>query len=119
MAFVLIFLYKLLIPSILKIAESLIAFHVRNSPVGKSIKLEKNTPLNGLTAPSRASFTPEISITQYATKNNTDMIAEAPSPPFRIRAPSGAPIKKKIKQAIDRANFLSISMSISRRMNVL
>ena len=88
------------------------AFHVRNRPVGRSTYAEKNTPWNGPTAPSLASLVPEISITQYATKNSTDMIAGVPRPPFLIRAPSGAPMKKKMKQAIAIANFLRISMSI-------
>ena len=75
------------------------------------------TPVNASTAPSRASFVPEMSITQYATKNNTDIMAGVPSPPFLIKAPNGAPMKKKIRQATDNANFFRISMSILRSVN--
>ena len=46
------------------------------------------------------------------------MIAGVPRPPFLIRAPRGAPMKKKIRQAIDRANFLRISMSMSLKVYV-
>ncbi len=72
-----------------------------------------NTPWKGATAPSLASFVPEMSITQYTTKNSTDMIAGVPRPPFLIRAPRGAPMKKNIRHASESANFFNISMSIS------
>ena len=75
-----------------------------------------NTPVNASTAPSRASLVPEMSITQYATKNSTEMMAGVPSPPFRIKAPKGAPIRKNMKHATDSANFFKISMSILRRV---
>lgn len=66
------------------------------------------TPWNGPTAPSRASLVPEMSITQYATKKRTEMMAGVPSPPFLIRAPNGAPMKKKIRHATESANFFRI-----------
>src|SRR5208283_5605501 len=39
------------------------------------------------------------------------MTTGIPRPPFRIIAPRGAPIKKKIKQAADNVNFLHHSIS--------
>jgi hypothetical protein len=39
-------------------------------------------------------------------KMTTDTTTGMPSPPLRIMAPSGAPMKKKIRQASERENFL-------------
>ena len=94
--------------SALKMDASLIAFHDRYRPVGSRIYDDMNTPRTGPTAPSLASFSPEMSMTQYATKKSTDMIAETPSPHLRMIAPRGAPMKKKIRHAKAMANFLRI-----------
>ena len=77
-----------------------------------------NTPMDGVMAPSLANLVPVMSITQYSTKNRTEMMAGVPSPPFLIRAPNGAPMKKNMKQARERANFFSISTSILLRRKV-
>ena len=87
-------------------------------PIGRSTIDDINTPISGETAPSLASFFPEMSITQYNTKNITEMIAELPRPPFFRMAPSGAPMKKKMKQAMARANLLKISMPMHLRVKV-
>ncbi|CCZ43661.1 unknown [Bacteroides sp. CAG:545] len=102
--------------SVLKIAESCAAFHVKYAPSGARTMVDMNTPAAAVIAPSRASFVPVISTTQYSTKNRTAMMAETPSPPFRINAPRGAPMKKRMKQANASANFLSSSTSVRLRM---
>ena len=58
---------------------------------------DMNAPQNGGTAPSLANLVPEISMTQYNTKNSTEMMALTPKPPFPINAPRGAPMKKSMK----------------------
>jgi len=42
---------------------------------------------------------------QKRIKKMVEMTAGSPSPPFRMIAPSGAPIKKSRKQAIEKVNF--------------
>ena len=59
---------------------------------------DMNAPQNGGTAPSLANLVPEMSMTQYNTKNSTEMMALTPKPPFPINAPRGAPMKKSMKQ---------------------
>ena len=71
-----------------------------------------NAPVDASMAPSLASFVPEMSMTQYSTKKSTEIIALVPSPPLRISEPSGAPMKKRMKQARACANFLRSSMSV-------
>ena len=39
-------------------------------------------------------------------KNATDVMIGTPNPPFRMMAPSGAPMRKKMMQHIDKTNFL-------------
>ena len=90
------------------------AFHVRKMPIGASMNAEMKAPENAPMAPSRASLVPEMSTTQYSTKNSTETMALVPSPPLRIREPSGAPIKKRMKQARACANFFRSSMSVCR-----
>ena len=46
------------------------------------------------------------------------MIAGVPRPPLRMSAPRGAPMKKNMRQAIERANFFRISMSMSLRVKL-
>ena len=40
------------------------------------------------------------------TKNSTEITTGSPNPPFRMMAPSGAPMKKKMRQAKLKVNFL-------------
>ena len=75
-------------------------------------------PMNGVAAPSRASFVPEMSTTQYRTKNRMDTTAGVPSPPVRMREPMGAPMKKRMKQASAWAYLFQISTSLRRRRRV-
>ena len=56
-------------------------------------------------APQVETATPEVT-------NPTDITIGIPNPPLRMMAPNGAPMKKNIRHATDRANFLRISMSI-------
>ena len=44
--------------------ESCTAFHERKAPIGPSTRAEMNAPMGAATAPSLASFVPEISTTQ-------------------------------------------------------
>ena len=53
---------------------------------------------------------PDMEMMYQVRKNRTEITVGIPSPPFRIMAPRGAPIKKKIRQAIERVNFLCISI---------
>ena len=41
---------------------------------------------------------------------NTEMMTGNPNPPFRMMAPSGAPMKKKIRQESASVNFLIASI---------
>ena len=50
-------------------------------------------------------------IQQYKTNTSTDITNGKPSPPLRIIAPRGAPIKNNSKQAIESVNFLCHSIS--------
>ena len=102
--------------SVLKIAESWTAFHVKYAPIGPSTNADMNTPAAAETAPSRASLVPVMSTTQYSTKNITAMMADTPSPPLRMNAPRGAPMKNRRKQANAPANFLSSSTSVLLNM---
>ncbi len=115
-ALLLIFLHHVLKFSVLIRAESLTAFHVKYIPRGNRTTVDTNTPTAADTAPSLASFVPVMSITQYKTKNRTAIMADIPSPPLRINAPKGAPIKNRIKHASASANFFSSSTSVLRRM---
>lgn len=55
------------------------AFHVRKMPIGASMKVDMNAPLNAPMAPSRASLVPEMSTTQYNEEQNGDYGAGAES----------------------------------------
>ena len=46
----------------------------------------------------------------------TEMTTGIPSPPFLIIAPSGAPMKKKTRQAKERVNFLCHSVKWRRTL---
>ena len=94
---------------------SRMAIQVRNTPIGIRTKADMKSPMNGEVAPSRASFVPEMSTTQYRTKNRMDTTAGVPSPPLRMREPIGAPMKKRMKQARAWAYFFQISTSLKRR----
>ena len=114
--FIFSFVNHVFMLSVLKMDESFIAFQVRKMPIGNSTYDDMKTPAAAEMAPSLASFVPEMSITQYATKKSTEMMAGVPSPPFLMRAPSGAPMKKNMKHAIATANFFSFSTSILLRV---
>ena len=43
-------------------------------------------------------------------KRKTEMTTGMPRPPLRMMAPKGAPMKKKMRQAKERVNFLCISV---------
>ena len=83
--------------------------------MGNSTREDMNAPSSGDMTPSLASFLPDISTTQYSTKNSADTITGVPSPPLRIIAPRGAPMKKNMKHAKDNVNFLRYSRSILLR----
>ena len=95
-------------------AFSRMAIQVRKRPIGMRTKAEMKLPMNAEVAPSRASFVPEMSTTQYRTKNRMETTAGVPRPPLRIREPIGAPMKKRMKQARAWAYFFQISTSLNR-----
>ena len=111
------FLHQVLSPSVL-IALSRMAIQVRKAPMGARTRAEMKSPSAAEVAPSRASLVPEMSTTQYRTKNRMDRTAGVPSPPFRIREPIGAPMKNSRKQARAWAYFFQISTSVQRRRSV-
>ena len=88
------------------ITESCEALYVRKRPIGSRIYVEAHTPAVVLTRFSSTSFSPESDTTYHITKNNTEITAGVPNPPFLMIAPSGAPIRKKTRQATERVNFL-------------
>ena len=99
----------------LNIEESLVDFQVRNTPIGSSTIEDIKAPSSGDMAPSLASLRPDVSTTQYNTKKSAETMTGVPSPPLRMMAPRGAPMKKNIKHANERVNFRSDSRSIRRR----
>ena len=74
--------------------------------MGNKMAEESHIPTKGVRPLSLAICSPDIDIMYQARKNKTDITVGIPNPPFRIIAPSGAPIKKKIRQAKERVNFL-------------
>ena len=94
---------------------SRMAIQVRKRPIGTRTKVDMKSPMKGVVAPSRASFVPEMSTTQYRTKNRMDTTAGVPRPPLRMSEPMGAPIKNRMKQASACAYFFQISTSDMRR----
>ena len=95
--------------SALNSAESFVDFHVRKTPIGNSANVEMKAPINGVISPSFASFFPDMSTTQYTAKKSIEITTGVPSPPFLIIAPSGAPMKKNMIQAMESVNFLKVS----------
>ena len=104
--------------SVLNREASFTAFQVRKMPMGPRTQAEIKAPIKAVVAPSLASLVPEMSTTQYKTKKRMETMAEVPSPPLRMRAPSGAPIKKRIRQARAWAKRLNFSTSARARMKL-
>ena len=110
-----IFLHDVFKRSASKKVASCMALLVRKNPIGASTTADIRVPMDASTEPSRASLVPEMSTTQYSTKNSTATITLVPRPPFLMSAPRGAPMKNSIRQASAWANFLYNSMSVLLR----
>ncbi len=70
--------------------------------MGTKIMEDNHIPLNTGHCPDLANFSPKLLNKKKKTKNIIAEIMGVPNPPFRMMDPSGAPIKNKTKQAIDR-----------------
>jgi hypothetical protein len=90
--------------------ESVMDLYVSQTPIGRRMAEESHIPITGLRALSRANCSPDMDKTYQARKNRTEITVGIPSPPFLIMAPSGAPIKKNIRQANDSVNFRWVSI---------
>ncbi len=90
--------------------ESVIDLYVSQIPIGSRMAEDSHIPVYGFRALSLANCSPDMERIYQARKNNTEITVGIPSPPFRIMAPRGAPMKKKIRQAMERVNFRWISI---------
>ena len=88
-----------------RIGLSEIAFHVSHIPRGNMTRVEVQTAGATIALPVMAYFSPVIEIIWKMMKMKADITTGRPSPPFLTMAPSGAPMKKNNKQAIERVNF--------------
>ena len=76
-----------------------------NTAKGVMIMVLTHMPKNMEMLPSRAIFMLEVLMTYHTMKMMTEMTVGRPRPPLRMMAPSGAPMKKKSRQASESVIF--------------